>query len=515
MKSTIKKKKRKKTKIKNIIITVFLLIVALLCLTMAGFTLAGVDVVNEAKEFFAPKVPATNIDFQKNEVTLGVGQSSDLKVMVTPKDSTSSYTFTSTNEKVVTVKGNTVKAVSTGTCTVKAVTDNKLSAYCDITVTDAPKSVTIPSNLKVALSESYSFVPETDDNISSDSFTYTSSNKDIAVVDDEGNVTPIKTGTTVITVKSYNKLSSKCKLTVCETPTSFTLSNGEISLTEGATYRLEPEFIKGDGATTMKFASGNNDVATVDDEGNVTAVNEGTATITCTLFNNISATCDVVVRDKMERIRKGLDSSKPMVALTFDDGPHKTNTLKIVNTLKKYHGRGTFFIVGSRVSSAKNVLKTTYESGNEIASHSWDHSYAGDLNSQEQLEEITKTNKVIYNTIGSFPTLFRCPGGINSKVYKEKSNMPIIMWSIDTEDWKTKNSKSTYNAIKKIFKKHENLDGDIVLMHDIQNSTPKAVEYICKYLTKKNYQLVTVSELAYYKGYELENGETYTSLYKK
>jgi peptidoglycan/xylan/chitin deacetylase (PgdA/CDA1 family) len=514
MKSNINKKKHGKNRIRNIVITIALVIVAGLCLTTAGLTLAGVNVVNEVKEFFTPKVPATAIDFQNNQVTLGVGQSSDLKIILTPKNSTDSYEFYSTNEKVVTAKGNKVTAVSEGSCTVKVVTENKLSAYCDITVTPAPESVTIPSELKVAISEVYQFDPITQDDISSDSFTYTSSDENIAMVDDKGQVTPISTGTATITVNSYNGLSCESKITICETPTSFTLSDGGVAVYEDSVFTLEADFPDGYGASTMTFKSDNDNVATVDKDGNVTGVKKGTANITCTLFNNITATCKVMVNDKMDRIRKGLDSSKPMVALTFDDGPNKNSTKKILNTLKKYHGRATFFVVGTRVQQESDILKTAYDNGNEIGSHSWDHSYADDLTAQEQLEEITKTNKVIYDSIGAFPTLFRCPGGISSEIYEKKSNMPLIMWSIDTEDWKTKNSNSTYNSIKKVFKKNENLDGDIVLMHDIQNSTPKAVEKICKLLSKKNYQLVTVSELAYYKGYDLENGETYSSFYK-
>ena len=93
--------------------------------------------------------------------------------------------------------------------------------------------------------------------------------------------------------------------------------------------------------------------------------------------------------------------------------------------------------------------------------------------------------------------------------------MPLIYWSIDTVDWKTKNSKATFNAIKKVFDKGENLDGDIVLMHDIQNSTPAAVKNICKYLSKKGYQMVTISEMAYYKGVKLEGGKSYYDFYEK
>ena len=72
-----------------------------------------------------------------------------------------------------------------------------------------------------------------------------------------------------------------------------------------------------------------------------------------------------------------------------------------------------------------------------------------------------------------------------------------------------------FNTFKKVFKKGETLDGDVVLMHDIQNSTPDAVKDICKYLSKKGYQMVTISEMAYYKGYKLEGGKAYYEFYDK
>ena len=208
-----------------------------------------------------------------------------------------------------------------------------------------------------------------------------------------------------------------------------------------------------------------------------------------------------------------MDKTKPMVCLTFDDSPDESNTLSILHTLQKYKARATFFVVGSRVSDRADILKKEYTCGNEIGNHSWDHRYADDLNRKEQLEEVTKTNKAVQNVIGATPTLFRCPGGISCDVYEKNSNLPLIMWSIDTVDWSTKNSKETFKAVKRVIDKGESLDGDIVLMHDIQDSTPKAVENICKFLSKKGYQMVTVSEMAYYKGIQLKNGELYYNFY--
>ena len=202
-----------------------------------------------------------------------------------------------------------------------------------------------------------------------------------------------------------------------------------------------------------------------------------------------------------------------MVALTFDDGPDASNTEQILKSLKSVNGRATFFLVGSRIEGEEDIIQQEFNAGHEIGNHSWDHQYASNISEKKQRAEMNKTNDAIKKVIGEYPTVFRCPGGITSKVYETENINPIILWSIDTLDWSTKSSQATFNAIKRVFKKGQNLDGDIVLMHDIQDSTPKAVANIVKYLDKKGYQLVTVSELAYYRNTTMKNGETYSCFY--
>lgn len=497
---------------KNLVLTIALGAVAAMCVIWAGLTLGGVSVTEGIKSIFAPEPEATGISINTGNLTLGVGQKEELEVSLTPGNASSEYVFSSTNEDVAIARGNIISAKKAGSCTIKAKTDNGLSAYCEVTVVAAPKEIDIPSSINMALSESYTLTPGKGD-VPDSAFTYKSSDDKIAEADGRGNVIPIKTGSAAITVSTYNKLTAKCEVTVSRTPEKFTLNGGNMRITTGYTTGLECEFEPGCGALTKTFSSSNERIVSVDKEGNITGVRAGNAEITCTLFNGISSQCRVTVYDETERIRKNLDSSKPMVALTFDDGPGGSYTKSILKTLKKYNARGTFFVVGSRIKGGENILRAAYKAGNEIGNHSWDHRYAGDLNIQQQREELKRTNKAIYKVIGDFPTLFRCPGGIPCDIYEKESHMPIIMWSVDTVDWSTKNSNSTFNAIKKVFRKNEDLDGDIVLMHDIQKSTPAAVKKICQYLNKKGYQMVTVSELAYYKGVEMKNGETYGSFY--
>ena len=266
--------------------------------------------------------------------------------------------------------------------------------------------------------------------------------------------------------------------------------------------------------SAFTLQSENENIVGINENNELVAKSEGEVKITCTATDGRTAECTITVKPlSTAKIRKDLDPDKPMVALTFDDGPNGGNTLSIMDSLNKYNGRATFFMAGYKISEQPDIVKKVSEQGHEVANHSRDHLYADNLSESQQQEQMESVNEQVKAITGEYPTLFRCPGNIDG-VYYRKSNMPLISWSIDTMDWKTKNSQSTYEAITKVFDKGFNLDGDIVLMHDLQDSTPSAVEKICKYLDEKGYQMVTVSELAHYRGVELQGGEIYNYFYK-
>ena len=201
-----------------------------------------------------------------------------------------------------------------------------------------------------------------------------------------------------------------------------------------------------------------------------------------------------------------IDPKKKMVALTFDDGPG-TNTMDIVNCLRKYGMHATFFVVGSNASRYKDTIKAEYAAGCEIGNHTWIHSNLVKLSTAAAKSTVNKTNKLIKSITGEAPVLLRPPYGSTSVAVKSAIKMPQIMWSIDTLDWKTRNTAKTITSVMNNVK-----DGSIVLMHDIHLPTVKAAQNIIPKLVDKGYQLVTVSELAKYKGVTLKNGTTYGSI---
>ncbi len=198
-----------------------------------------------------------------------------------------------------------------------------------------------------------------------------------------------------------------------------------------------------------------------------------------------------------------VDPNKPMIALTFDDGP-SGYTEEILDVLEKYDARATFFVVGNRVNSYKSTIKRAYDMGCEIGNHSWSHPYLPGLSVSGIKEEISSTDRAVKAITGEEPALIRPPyGGVDSTVSKY-AGKPLINWSVDTRDWETQSSSSTYYSIM-----NDGYDGSIILMHDIYYATKEGAIRAIPQLIDKGYQLVTVSELAAYRGVNMKDGTVY------
>lgn len=191
------------------------------------------------------------------------------------------------------------------------------------------------------------------------------------------------------------------------------------------------------------------------------------------------------------------------IALTFDDGP-SINTSRVIDILNKYNARATFFITGKNIKGKEEVLRKMSSSNMEIANHTYNHLLLTKYSIEKIEEEIDKTSNQIFDVVGFYPSLLRPSYGAVNKKVKQASNMPIIIWDVDTLDWKYKNSKRIYNTVINKAK-----DGDIVLMHDIYKSTVNSLDLIIPELINNGYNLVTVSELFNYKNIKLEKGKVY------
>ena len=197
-----------------------------------------------------------------------------------------------------------------------------------------------------------------------------------------------------------------------------------------------------------------------------------------------------------------IDPSKPMVALTFDDGPDVQVDGVLMDELEKVNGRSTFFVVGQRVEKFPEDIKNTVERGHEIGNHSYDHDIHLSSKGQDYIRnEFDKTDDAVEKAAGVRPALVRLPGGNISNDVKAVVKKPLIFWSIDTEDWRSRDAEKTQNTILSQVK-----DGDIVLMHALYLSTAQACKTVIPELHARGYQLVTVSELIHFRGQNVQGG---------
>ena len=190
-------------------------------------------------------------------------------------------------------------------------------------------------------------------------------------------------------------------------------------------------------------------------------------------------------------------NEKKMIALTFDDGPHPIYTKLILDILRKYNVKATFFIIGENVKYYGDVLDEVVSDGHELGNHTFSHQNIKNKSADDLLSEIEDCTEAIYQQCGEKTLLFRPPGGIMADVCLEDSdilsNYNIIYWSIDTHDWAHEPpQKIAQNVIKSI------KSGDIILMHDyIGHNAPtaEALERIIPRLIERGFNFVTVSEL--------------------
>ncbi len=203
-----------------------------------------------------------------------------------------------------------------------------------------------------------------------------------------------------------------------------------------------------------------------------------------------------------------IDPKKPMIALTFDDGPSK-HTKKLLNTLQENEAKATFFVVGENVERYPKIIKKVEKIGCEIGNHTYSHPNLTKLKPEKIKSQIRRTSNAVKDVLGHATYLVRPTYGAVNKTVVKNVQYPLIQWSVDTTDWQKKNAK----AVEKYILKHAK-DGDVILLHDIHATTVEAMETVIPKLKKKGFQLVTVSELAEARGVTLKDGKQYFSFQK-
>lgn len=231
--------------------------------------------------------------------------------------------------------------------------------------------------------------------------------------------------------------------------------------------------------------------------------------ITTTVATTTSATTTVTTT-----------APRPKVALSFDDGPHNVRTKLIVDELAKYDYKATFFVVGNRVDgteyNGREGLKYAIDAGCEIGIHGYTHKkYYNTCSDADYEYELSMTESAIKSVSPDYEVkLMRPVGGFITGERVSASEYAIIMWSVDSNDWKYKyaSGDDDASAAEKVDTIVKNVmsslhEGSIILMHDIYESTYDAVVIILERLHAEGYEVVTVSELL---GDSIEAGKKFS-----
>ena len=200
-------------------------------------------------------------------------------------------------------------------------------------------------------------------------------------------------------------------------------------------------------------------------------------------------------------------ADKKTVALTFDDGPSSKYNAQFLDVLARNKAHATFFMVGTMMNNCQKCVLDTYNSGNEVGSHTYNHTNIKKNNALDVNDNLKQVDDLFYKITNDHIKYVRPPYGAYSKENLENINNPLILWNIDTEDWSHHDVDYIVNSVM------ENVqDGSIILMHELYETSLQALEVLLPRLYAEGYQVVSVSELANMKGKTLESGHAYRAI---
>lgn len=195
--------------------------------------------------------------------------------------------------------------------------------------------------------------------------------------------------------------------------------------------------------------------------------------------------------EPLPETQRVVDPTRPMVAMTFDDGPHAVYTDQILDILEKNGAVATFFEVARNLPKAPDAVRRAVDLGCEIGSHSYRHANLGKMDEAAQQADQAAADALFQQVLGTVPTLLRPPYGSMNKALKTTCGRSIVTWSIDPEDWLCRDADTVVKRIQA----EKSLDGQVILLHSIYDSTVEATRTLVPWLLEQGYQLVTVSEL--------------------
>lgn len=197
----------------------------------------------------------------------------------------------------------------------------------------------------------------------------------------------------------------------------------------------------------------------------------------------------------------------PLVALTFDDGPRNSTTGRLLEGLALREVPATFFLVGERIAGSEEMIREMAAAGHQVGIHTYDHVRVTELSHRDFDLQVTKTRALLTDILGEGDYWLRPPYGIVDRSVEQWADSPLILWSVDPEDWKYQNADRVAACVTGQVE-----DGDIILMHDIYDTSVDAALRIVDELLDRGYCFVTVEQLMALRGVRPENGALYTAL---
>ena len=196
-----------------------------------------------------------------------------------------------------------------------------------------------------------------------------------------------------------------------------------------------------------------------------------------------------------------------LVALTFDDGPRPSTTGRLLDGLALRELPATFFLVGSRLAGdpeGQALVRRMAAEGHQIGVHTFDHVMLTDLSRRDYDVQVGRTRALLAQIAGPGDYWLRPPYGITDQAAEQWAASPLILWSVDPEDWKDRDVHRIVSAVTEHVK-----DGDIILLHDIYDSSVDAALAIADNLTARGFTFVTVEQLATLRGASPQVGVKY------
>lgn len=189
-----------------------------------------------------------------------------------------------------------------------------------------------------------------------------------------------------------------------------------------------------------------------------------------------------------------VNTSSPVVALTFDDGPHPTLTPILLDHLRARGQRATFYLIGNRVVTWPDIVKRIADEGHEIGNHSWSHPNLAGYSDSYVLSQIDRTSDAIYKATGRLPVTFRPPYGAFTQrqrvMLHNARGLPTVLWSVDPQDWRRPGASVVASRILS-----HSRPGSIILTHDIQSGTVRAMPSTLDGLAARGYWCGTMSQM--------------------